>query len=436
MKKGNSLLRIAIGVSLFGLVSVAGMAFGAKDSGNIKNPEMVKEVMAGKLTTANAAWWGFDETDATDALQSAINSGAKKVIVPNMGKDWIVRPIKLVSNQEIEFQKGVVVTAKKGEFKGGNDCLFRADNLKNITLTGSGAILRMQKDDYMKSPYQKAEWRMVLEFSSCDTIKILGLTLKDSGGDGIYLGVANKEKPYCSNVLIKDVVCDNNYRQGISVISAKNMTIENCTFKNTWGTAPEAGIDLEPNFYNEALSNCLIKNCVFENNKGAGIAFWLSPLSRKSDPLSVKFENCRITSEKGGGIFVGGIKEDGPLGLIEFNGCKVENTASYGAQFYGKAADRALIRLRDCSWKNVALSSNDAPIQIALNKRGETEKQGGVDFVNCRVEDTKNRPTIAATGRDTGYTVKNLAGTITVKNPNGAKMDLGPITEEITLKMK
>jgi hypothetical protein len=149
----------------------------------------------------------------------------------------------------------------------------------------------------------------------------------------------------------------------------------------------------------------------------------------------VRFEKCRVTSDKGGGIYVGGLKEDGPLGLIEFSGCTVENVVSYGAQF-GKAADRGLIRFRDCSWKNAASGSNDAPIQVVLNKNVGTDRQGGIEFVNCRVEDTKSRPAIAATGKNTGYTVKRLSGKISVKNPGGASMDFGPLTEDVTLNVK
>jgi len=54
---------------------------------NARNPEAVAAVQSGKLTVANAAWWGFDEEDATEALQAAVNSGARKVIVPNLGQD-------------------------------------------------------------------------------------------------------------------------------------------------------------------------------------------------------------------------------------------------------------------------------------------------------------------------------------------------------------
>ena len=51
-------------------------------------------------------------------LQDAINSGAQAV-VDNVGKPWIVTGIALASNQEILFERGVEVLAKKGAFKGG-----------------------------------------------------------------------------------------------------------------------------------------------------------------------------------------------------------------------------------------------------------------------------------------------------------------------------
>ncbi len=65
--------------------------------GNFKNPIAVQEVLAGKRTTANAAWWGFEANDSTFALQGAINSGVSKIIVPYMGNDWIVKPIFLLA---------------------------------------------------------------------------------------------------------------------------------------------------------------------------------------------------------------------------------------------------------------------------------------------------------------------------------------------------
>ena len=48
----------------------------------MKNLEAIADVRSGKSTVANAAWWGFDAEDATEALQSAIDSGVKRVVVP------------------------------------------------------------------------------------------------------------------------------------------------------------------------------------------------------------------------------------------------------------------------------------------------------------------------------------------------------------------
>ncbi len=212
----------------------------AVDNPNEENPEAVREVLEGIRTEANAAWWGFDENDATRELQSAINSGAEKLIVPNMGKDWIVRPINLVGEMELVFEEGVVVTAKKGEFKGTHDRLFTARNVNNLTIRGYGAIFKMQKSDYQNSSlYTKAEWRNTLILGGCTNITIMGLTFKDSGGDGITLDTGTYLRDNI-NIHIKDVVCDNNYRQGISIIGADNLLIEDSYFINTSGTGPSS----------------------------------------------------------------------------------------------------------------------------------------------------------------------------------------------------
>ncbi|MHC4360632.1 MAG: hypothetical protein ACYSTN_07555 [Planctomycetota bacterium] len=73
---------------LFSLLAVFSTVFaGNQIPDNFQNPVAVQEVLNGKRRVANAAWWGFDKNDSADVLQSAINSGASKVIVPCTGKD-------------------------------------------------------------------------------------------------------------------------------------------------------------------------------------------------------------------------------------------------------------------------------------------------------------------------------------------------------------
>jgi polygalacturonase len=389
------------------------------------NAEAVQEVLSGKRTVANARWWGFDAEDATECLQAAINSGARTVTVPYMGHDWIVRPITLRSNQEIIFEPGVVVQAKKGEFKGRNDSLFFAAGASDITLRGYGATLRMRKKDYMTSEYTKAEWRMVLRLLSCKRVTVLGLNLESSGGDGIYIGVSGDTQRYCEDIVIRDVTCYDNYRQGISVISAVNLLIENCVLANTWGTPPGAGIDLEPNHASEKLVNCVIRNCVMENNEGAGMFVYLKNLSRESDPVSIRFENCYVPSGKDVGIGVGAAKDDGPEGLILFENCTVENAAKGGIFVYDKSADSVAVRFVNCNWNNVGTAQrrSRAPLQISLLRASLTQKLGGIEFVDCFLYDNMDRPALVVQARPE-LGIHDIKGQITVRNPHGARMEL------------
>ncbi|MDH7571492.1 MAG: hypothetical protein QHJ73_18100, partial [Armatimonadota bacterium] len=222
------------------MLLIWGMLAAALSPPTTVNQKAIDQVAAGRLKEAKASWWGFDPEDSTRALQAAINSGVRRLVVDNVGKPWVVEPIQLRSNQEIFFEPGVEVVAKKGAFLGKGDALFRADGQRNITLRGYGATLRMRRSDYAAPPYEKAEWRHCLTFRSCRDVRVLGLNLVESGGDGIYLGTATRGVPN-KNVLIRDVVCDRNYRQGISVINAEDLLIENTVLKNTGGTAPSAG---------------------------------------------------------------------------------------------------------------------------------------------------------------------------------------------------
>src|SRR5208282_1342000 len=154
---------------------------------DLRNDAAVKQVLAGQRDDANAAWWGFDAADSTAALQAAIDSHARRVLVPYLGAPWIARPITLRSDQEIDFEPGVLILAKRGEFQGGGDSLLSAVGVSNLTLRGYGATLRMWKKDYQNLPYKKAEWRMGIAIRGCRNVRVEGLRVESSGGDGFYV---------------------------------------------------------------------------------------------------------------------------------------------------------------------------------------------------------------------------------------------------------
>jgi polygalacturonase len=412
------------------------------------DPEAVAEVLSGQRAEANAAWWGFDPDDATDALQAAINSGARRLRVPNMHSDWIVRPLRLAGDQELILEKGVVITAKRGEYRARNDCVLTARNLANLTIRGYGATVRMHKEDYIVGtvlgnlgwnrwygPYEKAEWRTALALRGCTNVRVLGLTLRDSGGDGIYIDGGRQH--FSRDIHIQDVLCDNNYRQGISVISVDGLTVENCRFHKTWGTPPSAGVDIEPDSPEQLVKRVVFRGCRFENNYGDGIEVFLGRQSQATEDVSILFDSCHVSSRRGAGIRVSKIA-DRPKGLVEFRDCTVENTAAYGIKVQDKSTLGARVRFVRCGLKNVAAERayHDlwAPLVLHPSRAGTAgadeakfsyARFGGIDFVDCTIDDLRRRAAVAS---DPELHVKELfdiTGTITVRNPHGAQTDLG-----------
>ncbi|MBI2298965.1 MAG: right-handed parallel beta-helix repeat-containing protein [Armatimonadetes bacterium] len=389
--------------------------------------QKIDDVAAGKLTEAKASWWGFDAADATACLQAAINSKVPKLIVDNFGQPWVVNPIKLISSQEILFEKGVEIQAKPGSYLGTGDCLFEARNQHDITLRGYGATFRMRRDDYAKPPYKKAEWRHTLSFMSCSNVKVYGLTLAESGGDGIYLGTATRGVTN-KGVLIKDVVCDRNYRQGISVITAEDLTIEDTVMKDTGGTAPMAGIDFEPNEASERLVNVVMRRCTVQGNRGDGYDIYIPTLHGDSEPVSMRFESCRAVGDNGCGLrlVTGNAKAAAVLGSIAFVDCVFERSTGSGIQVWDKPVEGLKLTFERCQVLDPAAgTAGFAPILLGAGQTGD-QPVGGI-VLDVLVRDALERKPFAfADSSDVG--LQEVTGTLRLER-GGKTVEL-PLTKE------
>ena len=395
------------------------------------NPEAIRAALAEKPSVVKASWWGFNETESTKALQAAIDSGADKVIVQNMGKPWIVDKIELGSDQELCFDSGCVILAKRGAFKGESDSLFTASLKQNVTLNGSGATFRMWKADYHTNAYAKAEWRHCLCLLSCTNVNVNGLTLADSGGDGIYLGVADRGVTN-TNVHIKDVICDGNNRQGISVISAENLLIEDTVLKNTSGTAPQAGIDFEPNHPSEKVVNCVMRNCVAENNVGGAYVLYLRPLDGTSAPISVRIEDCisRDTKAVSASISTSnGGPQGPPHGLIEFVNCRFEDTGTAGIDVRDVPVDGCRVRFENCTVADASDEPTRATPILFSASADSAHDLGGVEFADCKLVESVDRPVMAF--EDYAGELKVLDVTGTLKVVRDGKERVVAITEQL-----
>lgn len=373
------------------------------------------ETPAQRRDQVNAADWNPAADDATDALQSAIDSGAAVVRVPNLGRPWIVRPITLRSNLELVLEDGVEITAKEGEFRHKNDCLISARHARNIILRGEGNVtLRMHKEQYQAPDYTRSEWRHGIALFGCEDVRIENLTVLKSGGDGICIS-GGKEIRGSNRIVVRKVVSDGNHRQAFTIGSGSDILVEDCVLKNTSGTAPEAGMDIEPGAHDQYVERIVVRNCVAENNAGPGFFVYLLKLhTEKSRPIDITFENCRVVNNQGAAFVVGAIVERNPSGTITFKDCLAENVQGPGIYVYDKSWDRAPVLFENCLLRNVAQGSGgprvspeligkdvmeavpNAPVVLFLRRPYLTTTPGGVVFRDCRVEDRQVRPALVA----------------------------------------
>ena len=154
----------------------------------------------------------------------------------------------------------------------------------------------MRKSDYRKRPYDQAEWRHAISLRGAARARIAGLRVESAGGDGIYVGVQRREGEHipCEDLTLQDLEIFDSHRQGVSVISARRLLIEDSLISGSTGAMPMSGIDFEPNGDDPGFNDCVVRRCRIAANAGVGILFVLSRLGADSSPVSVRIEDCAV----------------------------------------------------------------------------------------------------------------------------------------------
>lgn len=241
--------------------------------------------------------------DNLPILQFAIDT-YQHILIPR-GVYYInIVGLQIPSNRIIEFEQGSCLkalphNAEKYE-------LLNIVNKHNIKIIGG-----LLDGNRIENTATNGEWGMGISIKGSNKIEVIKTHIKNCWGDGVYIG-SSTSQTYCENVVI-DVFCDNNRRQGISLISGKNIKI--CgELINTNGTDPSAGLDIEPNDNNEFLENILINNLITQNNK-YGILVHLNGLSKGEN---IKNVNIKIINhiDKGSGNNIS-IEKPSDKGIIK-----------------------------------------------------------------------------------------------------------------------
>lgn len=222
--------------------------------------------------------------DYTSYIQPALDSNrdiefpAFPILVNDTG-------LKVRSNTTITFLPGSELWMKASNKN--TYGVIRMDAVSNVTLNAP-----VIKGDRYTHLVTTGEWGMgILIYSSTD-ITINDAKISDCWGDGFYMGrtgVTNQR------IVLRNMWCDNNRRNGISIISVDSLDMIAPYVSNTNGTNPKTGIDFEPNTSADEMKRITVTDPVTVNNGGYGIAFGIDQLLK---PSATKTVSATITNHK------------------------------------------------------------------------------------------------------------------------------------------
>lgn len=328
--------------------------------------------------TVVASSFGWDPSDATKCLQSALDSGAAKVVVDRQASEWLVETIRVPSNVELVFEDGVAVRAKPGSMAGKTDCLFRVQDASNVVIRGEGrARLAMNRSDYLDpSRYRHSEHRHLLSLHNVSDVNVRNLTLEESGGDGVYLLKARR-------VVLEGLVCRGHSRQGTSLIDGGDILIRNCVFSETKGALPECGMDIEPARTTFSVGKVVVDGCLFCSNNCSGLAINVSHLKRDCGEMDVTYRNCSFFDNAQRGIwtiFSNGVGE--PVrGRVTFEGCEVRGNRAGPLQVANLESDALVVRFERCRFDASGMAKGRTP--IVISNGGVKSDLNNLSFIGC-----------------------------------------------------
>jgi hypothetical protein len=242
-----------------------------------------------------------------------------------------------------------------------------------------------------KSEYTSGEYRHCLDIEGANNVSVYGIACNASGGDGLYIGEGSQG--YSSNVTVKQSSFDNNRRQGFSLISGRNITIDGCSFTNTNGTAPQSGIDIEPNSTSDQLQNITITNTRASGNAGQGLMVSIGNMNYSTSPISINVSGFASSNNAQSGYFMTNEHDNnvqGAPGTITVSNSSSNGDGAYGAVASYYDANSATVQFSGLTVTNANQTKTTYDGAAIGVKRGGGDQSlmGGVTFTGTSISAT------------------------------------------------
>lgn len=266
---------------------------------------------------------GDGKRDDTEAFQKAIDAlpaAGGTVAVP--AGVYIIDPVRSVhlrDRMRLSLDPQAQLVAKPNAAK--RAYVLTVHGKSDVEVSG-GRIL----GDRDLHRGQGGEWGHGIMIRGAERVTVSSMHISRCWGDGISIGgISGPPSIPSRDVVIVDVTCDGNRRQGLTIGRSRQVRVLRSTFTNTGGTLPACGIDVEPDATDIART-VLIDQCLVSGNEGAGIQLY-------HRVVDATIRRCTIRNNRGAGIFVVGARGS----LIVDN--RIVGNGQRGLAVRGKSSD-------------------------------------------------------------------------------------------------
>jgi parallel beta-helix repeat protein len=241
--------------------------------------------------------------DDTTAIQAAINSlpstGGTVVVPAGTYLIDAVRSIRLRSLMHLQMDLNAKLVVKTNS----SDRYIALECSVIHDVEISGGQIYGDRDTHMGT---SGEGGHCVHVGGSSRVTIRDMYCAKGWGDGISVGPKPQNRKtfiYSKDVVVANVVCTGNRRNGLSITNVIGMKVFDSEFSDTNGTTPQCGIDVEPNKdidgngYNDQV---WIENCVMRGNAAYGVNVW-------NRARNLTITKCTISDNKSCGIVTTGL---------------------------------------------------------------------------------------------------------------------------------
>jgi hypothetical protein len=188
---------------------------------------------------------GDGHHDDTLALQRAVDAVPDGGILDVPAGSYLVDPVRSVrlrGRMHLRLARGARLVAKPNAAPRGYVLLV--ERASDVRISGGGIV--GERHAHLGST---GEWGHGIMVRGASRVSIANMRISDCWGDGISIGASKlgggRALP-SSDITITGVTCAGNRRQGLTIGRSRRVRVRDCEFSGTGGTAPQAGIDIEP----------------------------------------------------------------------------------------------------------------------------------------------------------------------------------------------